>query len=97
MLELHQDALWVFGGDFNCVLKTFDIEHGMGYRQKCCPALKDLVLSYYLCDVFHFKFHRRQEFTFFTSGKAPSRLDRFYTTRGLLESLFCGEECGFLV
>ena len=42
---------------------------------------------YDLCDVFRFKFPRREEFTFFRSGKAPSRLDRLYTSRGLLESL----------
>ena len=87
VLSLHSGASWILGGDWNCVLKTLDIEGGTGFSQKVCPALRDLVRSYNLCDVFRHEFPRKEEFTFFRAGKAPSRLDRFYLSRSLVEGL----------
>ena len=81
------DALWLIGGDFNCVLKSMDIEGGVGFNQKMCPQLKDLVRSFNLHDVFRSKFPKKEEFTFFRAGKAPSRLDRFYISAKLLSGL----------
>ena len=69
------------------MLKALDIENGVGYNQKNCPALKDLVKSCDFIDAFRHLFPRKEEFTFFRAGKAPSRLDRFYITRGLLGNL----------
>ena len=85
--RLSPDALWVLGGDFNCVLKTMDVEGGIGFNQKFSPELRDLVRSCDITDVFRYKFPRVQEFTFFRAGKAPSRLDRFYVSRKLLSGL----------
>ena len=50
----------------------------MGFNQKFCPALKDLVWTAGLCDVFRVCHPRLEEFTFFRAGSAASRLDRFY-------------------
>ena len=86
-LRLKPGASWIVGGDWNCVLKTMDIEGGVGFAQKFSPALKDLVRSSDLCDVFRQEFPRKEEFTFFRAGKAPSRLDRFYISRVLAEGL----------
>ena len=86
-LRLQPGASWIVGGDWNCVLKTMDIEGGVGFAQKFSPALKDLVRSSDLCDVFRQEFPRKEEFTFFRAGKAPSRLDRFYISRVLAEGL----------
>ena len=82
-MSLSPDACWIIGGDFNCVLKSFDIEGGVGFTQKFCPSLKDLVRSQGLCDVFREKFPRREEFTFFRAGRAPSRLDKFFVSKRL--------------
>ena len=87
VLSLHSGASWILGGDWNCVLKTLDIKGGTGFSQKVCPALRDLVRSYDLCDVFRHEFPRKEEFTFFRAGKAPSRIDRFYLSRSLVEGL----------
>ena len=69
------------------MLKTMDIEGGFGFAQKVCPALRDLVSTCDLCDVFRHEFPRKEEFTFFRAGKAPSRLDRFYISRSLVEGI----------
>ena len=86
-LRLNPDSLWVIGGDFNCVLKSIDIEGGVGFSQKICHQLKNLVKSFDLHDVYRYKFAKKEEFTFFRSGKAPSRLDRFYVSARLLSGL----------
>ena len=86
-LRLNPGDSWVIGGDFNCVLKSMDIDGGVGFSQKCCPALKDFVRSHGMCDVFRDKFPRKEEFTFFRTGRAPSRLDKFYISRKLLEGV----------
>ena len=83
-MSLSPDAGWIIGGDFNCVLKSFDIEGGVGFNQKFCPALKDLVRSQGFCDVFREKFPRKEEFTFFRAGRAPSRLDKFFVSKRLV-------------
>ena len=80
---MNPGAMWICGGDFNCVLKTIDIEGGVGFNQKYCPALKDLVRSSGFCDVFRYQFPRKEEFTFFRPGRAPSRLDKFYISERL--------------
>ena len=86
-LTLNHEAAWVVGGDFNCVLKSNDIEGGVGFNQKFCPSLKDLVNTASLTDVFRQKYPRSSEFTFFRAGRAPSRLDRFYLSSGLVGGL----------
>ena len=83
-LSLNHNPTWVVGGDFNCVLKSADIEGGLGFKQKFCPSLKDLTRTSSLADVFRSEYPRVQEFTFFRAGKAPSRLDRFYLSCGLV-------------
>ena len=55
-LTLNHEATWEIGGDFNCVLKSEDIEGGVGYQQKYCPALKDLVRTSNISDVFRHKY-----------------------------------------
>ena len=86
-LRLSPGAMWIMRGDFNCVL-AIDVERGVGYKQKFCPALKDLVRTQGLCDIFREKLPRREEFTFFRTGKAPSRLDKFYICRSMAEKVF---------
>ena len=84
-LTLHHEAAWVIGGrHFNCVLGSVDVEGGVGFSQKFCPSLKDLVRTSSLSDVFRLENPRAEEFTFFRAGKAPSRLDRFYISSGLV-------------
>ena len=51
-LGLNNNHTWVLGGDFNCVLKPIDIEGGFGFAQKFSPALKDLINSASMKDVF---------------------------------------------
>ena len=84
-LGFNHNPTWVIGGDFNCVLQSVDIEGGVGFGQKFCPALKDLVRTSSLSDVFRVKYPRDEEFTFFRAGKAPSRLDRIYISSGLVD------------
>ena len=86
-LNVKSNALWVLGGDFNCVMKASDIEGGVGFRQKFCPTLKDLIRTQSFCDVFREKFPGREEFTFFRAGRAPSRLDKFYISTGLFDKV----------
>ena len=83
-LSLNHNPTWVVGGDFNCVLKSADIEGGLGFKQKFCPSLKDLTRTSSLADVFRSEYPGVEEFTFFRAGKAPSRLDRFYLSCGLV-------------
>ena len=68
-LTLHHEAAWVIGGDFNCVLGSVDVEGGVGFSQKFCPSLKDLVRTSSLSDVFRLENPRAEEFTFFRAGK----------------------------
>ena len=86
-LRLHPSSSWILGGDFNCVLKPIDIENGVGFLQKNCLQLSDLVKSINLADVFRSKYPGKQEFTFFRAQVAPSRLDRFYVSANLLGGL----------
>ena len=39
VMQLNNNFHVVLGGDFNCCLKPIDIENGIGYSQKRCPAL----------------------------------------------------------
>ena len=77
----------ILGGDFNCVLEPIDIENGTGFNQKKCPQLSDLVAAKNLQDVFRNVNPRTKEFTFFRTNCAPSRLDRFYLSHGLLQEV----------
>ena len=56
-------------------------------REEFCPALKDLVRTHSFCDVFREKLPRREEITFFRTGRAPSRLDKFYIYRRLVDKV----------
>ena len=75
----------LIAGDFNCVLSKMDVENGIGFSQKYCIALKDLVTSFKLVDTFRTEFPNKEEFTFYRPGKAASRLDRFYVPKTLTE------------
>ena len=68
---------WIVGGDFNCILKSIDVENGVGFNQKKCPQLLDLVNAKSLRDVFRHVYPNKKEYTFFRTSCAPSRLDRF--------------------
>ena len=74
---------FICGGDFNCLLKPIDVENEVGFGQKKCPALQDLVDAYQLLDTFRTCYSERKEFTFFRQGSAPSRLDRIYVSHSL--------------
>ena len=69
---------WILGGDFNCVLRPFDIENGTGFNQKKSTQLSDLVATKNLQDVYRYIRPMAREYTFFRASSAPSRLDRFY-------------------
>ena len=82
--SMNSTSKWIVGGDFNCVLKPIDIENGIGFNQKKCPQLLDLVNIKSLKDVFRFLHANKKEYTFFRTSCAPSRLDRFYVSQELL-------------
>ena len=86
-LQVDRQSQWVLGGDFNCVLEACDIEGGVGFAQKNCPALKDLLAVAGLVDIFRGKFPRKQEYTFYRASCAPSRLDRFYSPTSLMDKV----------
>ena len=101
-LDLHGN--WILGGDYNSVLKAIDIEGGVGFNQKKCPALEDLVQVAGLADFFRAHFPRKQEYTFFRASCAPSRLDRFYGSVKLVGDVVSvshiaslSDHCGILV
>ena len=103
-LQLDLHANWIFGGDYNCVLKAIDIEGGVGFNQKKCLALEDLVRVADLKDIFRYQFPRKQEFTFFRASCAPSRLDRVYASAKLVNEVVAvshiaslSDHCGILV
>ena len=83
-LSLQAGSQWILGGDFNCVLKAVDIENGIGFTQKRCPQLADLVRGKNLHDAFRHLHPNVREFTFFRANAAPSRLDRFYLSHDIL-------------
>ena len=76
--SLFPQSFHILCGDFNCVLAPIDIENGIGFNQKFCASLKDLVFSFNLIDPFRTKFPQKEEYTFNRQGKAASRLDKFY-------------------
>ena len=76
--SLFPQSFHILCGDFNCVLAPIDIENGIGFNQKFCASLKDLVFSFNLSDPFRTKFPQKEEYTFNRPGKAASRLDKFY-------------------
>ena len=82
--SLHAASKWIFGGDFNCVLKQIDVENGTGFAQKRCPQLADLVKGKNIDDAFRYLHPDAKEYTFFRPCAAPSRLDRFYLSSDLL-------------
>ena len=86
-LQVDTQSQWVLGGDFNCVLKACDIEGGVGFAQKNCPALKDLLQVGGLVDIFRANFPRKNEYTFYRASCAPSRLDRFYSSVSILDKV----------
>ena len=52
VMQLNSGFPLVLGGDFNCCLNSVDIENGVGYYQKSCAALQDLVHVLHLVDAF---------------------------------------------
>ena len=79
-LDLNSHLPLVLGGDWNCLLNPLDVENAVGFRQKTCAALDDLVKVKKLTDSFRYCYPNKQEFTFFRPGSAPSRLDRIYVS-----------------
>ena len=51
-VHLDSQAQWVVGGDYYCVLKVIDVDGGVGFGQKKCHALEDLVKAAKLVDAF---------------------------------------------
>ena len=87
VFSLHPCSHWIFGGDFNCILKPIDVENGTGFMQKKCPQLDDLVKGKNLHDIFRVLHPGTHEYTFFRASAAPSRLDRFYLSHDLLNKV----------
>jgi len=87
LFKLTQKKPLICGGDFNAVLSSMDIECGVGYHQKKCPSLKDLIEVSHLTDVYRSFHPTNKEFTFFRPGCAPSRLDRFYCSPCLINDI----------
>ena len=56
----------------------------MGYDQKKCQALADLISTADLTDIFRFKYPQKREYTFYRPRCAASRLDKFYISKNLL-------------
>jgi exonuclease III len=77
----------IMGGDFNAILGLRDVEDGVGFAQKKCNELQELVNVSGLGDVFRRKFPMKREYTFFRKGRAPSRLDKWYVTEKMLENV----------
>ena len=86
-ISLFPQHSYVLGGDFNAILSPLDVEDGKGFSQKFCKSLKDLISGFQLVDAFRFKCPNKREYTFFRPGKAPSRLDKFFISRQLLENI----------
>ena len=78
---------FIFGGDFNSVLKKVDIRGGVGYLYKKSNALSNLVAFGELGDALRFWNPGARVFTFFRPGMAFSRLDRFYLSKDLLNNI----------
>ena len=74
-------------GDHNCVVNPIDIENGIGYNNKKCIALENLIKVAKLIDVFRYINPNVSEYTFFRSGSAPSRLDRIYISNSYLNNI----------
>ena len=54
-LSIHASSYsLIFGGDFNSILSAIDVENGIGFQQKYCIQLADLVRSMNLTDSFRF-------------------------------------------
>ena len=83
----NDSAMTIFGGDFNCVQKINDLENGVGFMTKKCPALDDLIRVGNFKDVYRSIYPRGEEFTFARRGKTKSRLDRVYIPLGLVGDL----------
>ena len=88
-LQLGSKHLLIVGGDFNCLVSKLDVEGGIGYSQKKCSALHDLIRVANLCDAFRTLYPDREEYTFFRQGLASSRLDRMYLSSGMRGGI-CG-------
>ena len=103
-MSLHSSLKWCLAGDFNCLLSVLDVENGIGYGQKKCSQLSDLLRIKKLDDIFRVLYPYRQEFTFFRPNAAPSRLDRVYVCEELVSSTHSvqhiaslSDHCGVLV
>ena len=83
LLQMSPKLSWIWAGDYNCILDQIDVEKGFGFQHKKSPSLKILVRAADVLDGFRFLHPRKEEFTFFRPGSAPSRLDRFYLSSNL--------------
>ena len=61
----------LLSGDYNSVIQSIDIEGGVGFGSKKCPALADLVHTIGLKDAFRHLHPSKMEFTFFRPRVAP--------------------------
>ena len=53
-MSLHPNSSIILGGDFNSLLSPKDVENGIGFSQKFCPQLSDLVKMRDLFDAFRY-------------------------------------------
>ena len=65
IMSTRANVSWVMGGDFNFVVQKIDIEGGVGFNQKVCPAFNDLIKFTGLSDAFRSEYPRKEEYTFF--------------------------------
>ena len=87
-LALYPRTKCLLFGDFNCIISPQDVEHGIGFNQKKCPSLSDLLRFKNLTDVYRHLHPSKIEFTFFRPHVAASRLDRVYVAAELLIDVY---------
>ena len=82
-LSLNSNLSWLLAGDYNCILSAMDVENGVGFKNKNCPQLSELVKAKKLVDIFRRKNPNLREYTFNRGNAAASRLDRIYLSEHL--------------
>ena len=62
--DLFPHIAWVLAGDYNSVLIPQHVQNGVGFHQKYCSSLADLVKVRNLVDIFRSVYPTVLEFTF---------------------------------
>lgn len=78
----HRYHKLIFGGDFNCVLSAKDQSGNYNFS----PALDTMVTRLHLKDAWEQKHPSQTNYTFHRQNMA-SRIDRFYLTQGMIQSV----------